>query len=308
MAPMTDEETRAGDGDRMLAQFEEHRTHLRAVAYRMLGSVADADDAVQEAWVRLSRAGTADVENLGGWLTTVVARICLNVLRARRTHGEQSLDAPAGRLPDPIVELDAPDPANQAVLADSVGLALLVVLDSLSPAERLAFVLHDLFAVPFEEIAPIVGRSPDATRQLASRGRRRVQGAAVPSAGRRDIRRERAVVDAFFAAARGGDFERLLAVLDPDAVLSADAGADRGGVVTVSGAAAIAGRATMFADPERVVRPATVNGAAGVVITWRGAVVTVMEFTVVGDRIVGISSLSDPERLARVAAAMDLGR
>src|SRR5881394_371789 len=207
------------DKEFLAGRFEEHRAHLRAVSYRMLGSLSEADDAVQEAWVRLSRSDAEEIENLGGWLTTVVARVCLNMLRARRTRGEEPLDEL--RLPDPVVErIDGGHPEHEALLADSVGLALLVVLEQLSPAERLAFVLHDMFAVPFDEIAPVLDRSPDAARQLASRARRRVQGAApVPDA---DVRRQREVVDAFFAAARDGDFEGLVAVLHPDAVLHSD--------------------------------------------------------------------------------------
>lgn len=293
------------DNDWMTERFEEHRDHLRSVAYRMLGSTTEADDAVQEAWVRLHRADASDVENLGGWLTTVVARVCLNVLRSRSTRREGSLDAVADRLPDPIVELGTADPAHQAVLADSVGLALLVVLDSLSPPERLAFVLHDMFAMPFEEVATIVERSPDATRQLASRARRRVQGAAVPSPARRDVRRERAVVDAFFAAARDGDFDRLVSVLDPAVRLRADSGPERGGLVTATGADVVASRAMMFADPARVVHPATVNGGPGVVITLGDGIVSVMAFIVANGRIVAIDSLGDPERLARIAADVD---
>src|SRR3989442_8789138 len=210
------------DNDWMVERFEENRAHLRVVAYRMLGSLSEADDAVQEAWLRVSRADTSDVENLGGWLTTIVARVCLNMLRSRRTRREEHFDA---RVPDPIVSFDdRVDPEKQALLADSVGLALLVVLDTLAPPERLAFVLHDMFAVPFEEIASVVGRSPEAARQLASRARRRVQGAAVPD---RDLTRQRAVVDAFFAAARGGDFDALVAGLDPQRGLRARSGGGR---------------------------------------------------------------------------------
>src|SRR5919198_1193351 len=229
------------DDDEFLAgRFEEHRAHLRKVAYRMLGSVSEADDAVQEAWLRLSRSDTSDVENLGGWLTTVVGRVCLDMLRRRTSRREDPLEA---HLPDPIVShADGIDPEHEALLADAVGLALLVVLESLGPAERLAFVLHDMFAVPFEEIAPIVGRSPAAARQLASRARRRVRGAAaVPEA---HLTRQREVVDAFLAAARGGDFDALLAVLDPDVVLRADRGAvPPGASRVVRGARAVATQA-----------------------------------------------------------------
>jgi RNA polymerase sigma-70 factor (ECF subfamily) len=275
-------------------RFEEHRGHLRKVAYRMLGSVSEADDAVQEAWLRLSRSDTSDVENLGGWLTTVTARVCLNMLRARRTRREESLDV---RIPEPIVDReDGLDPEHEALLADSVGLALLVVLETLQPAERLAFVLHDMFAVPFDEIAPMVGRSPTAARQLASRARRRVQGEApAPDA---DLARQREVVDAFFAAAREGDFEALVAVLDPDIVLRADGGAARPGAsAVVRGAREVATRAMTFRRLAPFVRPALINGVAGVVVVPKDRVVSVMAFTVAGGRVVAIDALADPERL-----------
>jgi RNA polymerase sigma factor (sigma-70 family) len=275
-------------------RFEEHRTHLRAVAYRMLGSVSEADDAVQEAWLRLSRADRSDVENLGGWLTTVVARVCLNMLRSRKSRREEPLGV---HVPEPIVSReDGIDPEHEALLADSVGLALLVVLETLAPAERLAFVLHDMFAVPFDEIAPMVGRSPTAARQLASRARRRVQGAApAPDA---DLARQREVVDAFFAAARGGDFDALVAVLDPDVVLRSDGGLERPGAsLEVHGAPAVARRALTFARLSPFVRPALVNGAAGVVVAPRGRPFSVMGFTVTGGRIVAIDALADPTRL-----------
>ncbi|HET6952875.1 MAG TPA: sigma-70 family RNA polymerase sigma factor [Acidimicrobiales bacterium] len=284
------------ENDVLTEQFEQHRGHLRSVAYRMLGSLSEADDAVQEAWLRLDRADTSDVENLGGWLTTVVGRVCLNMLRSRTTRREDPFEA---HVPDPVVDVEGggAGPEHDTVLADSVGLALLVVLEMLSPAERLAFVLHDMFALPFDEIAPIVGRSPAAARQLASRARRRVQGAAPePDA---DVARQREVVDAFFAAARDGDFAGLVAVLDPDVVLRADRGALPGSGV-VRGAAAVAGQALMFASPERVVRPALVNGAAGVVVALGGQVVAVMGFTVAGGQIVAIDALGDPERLDRL--------
>jgi RNA polymerase sigma factor (sigma-70 family) len=286
--------------DWLAERFEANRTHLRAVAYRMLGSLSDADDAVQEAWLRVTRADTSAVENLGGWLTTVVARVCLNVLRSRRSRREESLDA---RLPDPIVSRgNGVDPQDDTVLADSVGIALLVVLETLTPAERLAFVLHDMFAVPFDEIAPMLGRSPTATRQLASRARRRVQGAApTPDP---DVARQREVVDAFFAAARGGDFDALVAVLDPDVVARTDGGP--GASVVVRGAAAVAGRALAYARPSALVRPALVNGAAGVVVTVDGRPVSVMAFTVRDGKIVEIDTLSDVERLGRLdLAALD---
>jgi RNA polymerase sigma factor (sigma-70 family) len=280
--------------DWLAERFEEHRGHLRAVAYRMLGSVSEADDAVQEAWLRLGRSDPNAIENLGGWLTTVVARVSLNVLRSRRTRREEPLEV---HVPEPIVSpADGVDPEHEALLADSVGLALLVVLETLDPAERLAFVLHDMFAVPFDEIAPMVGRTPTAARQLASRARRRVQGAApAPDA---DLARQREVVDAFFAAARGGDFDALVAVLHPDVVLRSDGGATRpGATIEVRGAESVARRAMTFAGLSPYVRPALVNGAAGVVVAPRGVPFSVMGFTVAGGRIVAIDSLADPERL-----------
>ena len=276
-------------------RFEENRPHLRAVAYRMLGSLSDADDAVQEAWQRLSRADTGAVDNLPGWLTTVVARVSLNMLRTRRTRREEPLEV---RVPDPIVTPDPGiDPEQQAVLADSVGLALLVVLDTLTPAERLSFVLHDMFAVPYEQIAPMLDRSPVATRQLASRARRRVQGRApVPDP---DLGRQREVVDAFFAAARDGDFDGLVAVLDPDVVLRADGGAARTRpTVMLRGARPVAENASTARKLAQFVRPALVNGAAGAVVTVNGKLFAVMGFTVADGRIVAIDVLYDPERLA----------
>jgi RNA polymerase sigma factor (sigma-70 family) len=285
------------DDDEFLAgRFEEHRTHLRAVAYRMLGSLSEADDAVQEAWLRLSRSDANAIENLRAWLTTVVARVSLNVLRSRRSRREEPLDVDV-HMPEPIVShADGVDPEHEALLADSVGLALLVVLETLSPAERLAFVLHDMFAVPFDEIAPMVGRTPTAARQLASRARRRVHGApTVPDA---DLTRQREVVDAFFAAARRGDFDALVAVLDPDIVLRADGGTLRpDDTRVVHGAEQVARRALMFAGLSPYVRPALVNGVAGVVVAPHGQPFSVMGFTVVGGRIVAIDALSDPERL-----------
>jgi RNA polymerase sigma factor (sigma-70 family) len=285
------------DDDEFLAErFEEHRTHLRAVAYRMLGSLSEADDAVQEAWLRLSRSDPNAIENLRAWLTTVVARVSLNVLRSRRSRREEPLGVDV-HVPEPIISrADGVDPEHEALLADSVGLALLVVLETLSPAERLAFVLHDMFAVPFDEIAPMVGRTPTAARQLASRARRRVQGApTVPDA---DLTRQREVVDAFFAAARGGDFDALVAVLDPDVVLRADGGTLRpDDTRVVRGAEQVARRALIFANLSPYVRPALVNGVAGVVVAPRGRPFSVMAFTVVGGRIVAIDALSDPERL-----------
>jgi RNA polymerase sigma-70 factor, ECF subfamily len=285
-----------------LAQaFEEHRAHLRAVAYRMLGSLSEADDAVQEAWLRLSRSDADSIENLGGWLTSVVARVCLNVLRSRRSRREEPLDV---HVPDPLVSRpNGNDPEYEALLADSVGLALLVVLDTLDPAERLAFVLHDMFAVPFDQIAPIVGRSPEATRQLASRGRRRVQGSApVPDV---DVSRQREVVDAFFAAARDGDFDALIAALDPDVVLRSDGGALRPAAsALVHGAAAVAERAMTFSRLSPFVRPALINGVAGVVVASRGRPFSIMAFTVRNGRIVAIDSIADPERLAQLDLAV----
>jgi RNA polymerase sigma factor (sigma-70 family) len=279
---------------RWLAQrFEEHRTHLRAVAYRMTGSLSEADDAVQEAWLRLSRSDAEEIENLGGWLTTVVARVSLNILRSRRRRREEPLGP---HVPDPIVErADGTDPEHEALLADSVGLALLVVLETLTPAERLAFVLHDMFSVPFEEIGRMLERSPEAARQLASRARRRVSGAAPPPDANLD--RQREVIDAFQAAARGGDFDALVAVLDPDVVLRADAGALPGLSREVRGAEAVASRALMFSRTGLDIHPAIVNGAAGVVATRDGKPFSVMASTIRGGKIAEIDILADPERL-----------
>ena len=281
-------------------RFEEHRTHLRAVAYRMLGSLTEADDAVQDAWLRLSRSGAGEVENLGGWLTTIVARVCLNLLRARNARREASFGE---RLPDPVVSRDGElHPEDEALLADSVGLALLVVLDTLDPAERLAFVLHDVFGFPFEEIAPMVERTPAAARQLASRGRRRVKGADVPAPDP-DPSRQRAVVDAFFAAARAGDFEGLVAALDPNVVLRADFGGKRPGASRViRGVAAVAENARPL--PGSQLHPVMVNGTPGVIITVRGRPFAIMGFTVAGGRIVEIDAIADPERVRRMAAAV----
>jgi RNA polymerase sigma-70 factor (ECF subfamily) len=289
------------DRDWLAEQFEEHRGHLRAVAYKMLGSLSEADDAVQESWLRLSRSDTSEVENLRAWLTTVVARVSLNVLRSRRTRREEPLDV---RVPDPVVSRDdGTQPEHEALLADSVGLALLVVLETLAPAERLAFVLHDMFGVPFDEIAGMVDRSPAAARQLASRARRRVQGAApVPDA---DLAGQRKVVDAFFAAARDGDFDALVAVLDPDVVSRSDGGTLRPGATgVVRGAREVAARALTFARLSPFVRPALVNGAAGAVVAPRGEPFSVMGFTVVGGRIVEIDAITDPERLRELDLAV----
>src|SRR5262245_4727799 len=285
-------------------RFQEHRGHLRAVAYRMLGSLTEADDAVQEAWLRLSRTDTSDVENLGAWLTTVVARVCLNILQSRRSRREEPLDT---FMPDPVVSRDDEvGPEDQALLADSVGLALLVVLETLTPAERLAFVLHDVFDVPFDEIAPIVDRSATATRQLASRARRRVKGAApVPDA---DSPRQREVMDAFIAAARDGDFDALVAVLDPDVVLRADGGVlPAGASRVVRGATAVAGQ--MVAFRRRMGSsiggvPAKVNGGPGVISrTADGRLFSVMGCTISRGKIVEIDILADPERLAALDVA-----
>ena len=278
-------------------RFEENRTHLRAVAYRMLGSLSEADDAVQESWVRLSRSDTSGVENLGGFLTTVVARVCLDMLRSRRSRREEPLDL---HLPEPVVSgADGTDPEHQALLADSVGPALLVVLDTLAPAERLAFVLHDMFAVPFDQIAPIMGRSPAAARQLASRARRRVHGATVPDA---DLTRQRTVVDAFLTASRDGDFDALLALLDPDVVLRADhAAVQVGASKEVHGAAAVA---ATFAGRARAARPALVNGVAGAVWAPGGRPRIVFDFTMSDGKIVAIELLADPERLRRLDLAV----
>jgi RNA polymerase sigma factor (sigma-70 family) len=289
------------DQEWLAQRFESHRTHLRAVAYRMLGSLAEADDAVQEAWIRLSRTDTSDVDNLRAWLTTVVGRVCLNLLRSRRTRREAPLDT---HVPDPIVSPEAGvDPEHEALLGDSLGLALLAVLDALTPAERVAFVLHDAFGVPFLEIAPIVGRSPAAARQLASRARRRLRGAPVPDT---DLGGQWAVVDAFLAASRDGDFERLLAVLDPEIVLRSDGGAARPDLVSVvRGAAAVATRALSFRRLAETATRALVNGIPGGV-AWApdGRPFAVVSVTVAGGRVVSIDVLADPDRLS----PLDLAR
>ena len=271
--------------------FEAHRPRLHAMATRILGSPAEADDALQEAWIRVDRADVSGVENVGGWLTTVVSRVCLTMLDARKRRREEALEA--GRLPDPVITPvgdAAASPESETLAADAVGAALLVVLETLQPAERLAFVLHDVFAVPFEDIAPIVDRSPEAARQLASRARRRVQGADrdAPTADRK-------VVEAFVAAARGGDFEGLLAVLDPDVVLRADDGS--GALQLVEGARAVATRAQLFSG-DRVVHPAIIDGATGFVASEAGQPVAVLAFTIVDGRITGIDALHEPARLA----------
>jgi RNA polymerase sigma-70 factor, ECF subfamily len=290
------------DSEWLAVRFEEHRTHLRAVAYRMLGSLAEADDAVQDAWERVNRAGADDVDNLKAWLTTVVARVCLNVLRSRNTHPEEPLEA---YIPDPIVSpADGPDPEEEVLLADAVGLALQIVIDTLGPAERVAFVLHDMFHVSFDEVAAIVGRSHEATRQLASRARRRIKSADVPTP-ERNLARQRAVVDAFFAAGRAGDFDALVALLDPDVVARADFGPSRpGGPRVVRGATAVARQARIGANAAAVIHPVLVNGAAGVVITLDGQPLALMGFTVAGGKIVEVDVIADPDRIARLAAAV----
>ena len=284
----------------LAGRFEEHRTRLRAVAYRMLGSLSEAEDAVQESWVRLSRSDANAIENLGGWLTTVVARVCLNMLRSRETRREEPMSV---YVPDPVVSReDDSSPEDEALLADSVGLALLVVLETLTPAERLAFVLHDMFGVPFDEIAPMLDRSPTAARQLASRARRRVQGAAPAPDG--DLARQREVVDAFFAASRDGDFDALVAVLHPDVVLRSDGGVMRPDASVVRrGAENVAANALTFARLSPFVRPALVNGAAGAVVVPRGRPFSVMGFTVREGRIVEIDVITDPERLGELDLA-----
>ena len=284
------------DRQEWLAQeFEAQRPRLRAVAYRMLGSLSEAEDAVQDAWLRLSRADTTEVENLPAWLTTVVARVALNMLRSRKTRREEALET---HVPDPIIDpVDGTDPEHEALLADSIGLALLVVLETLSPPERLAFVLHDMFAVPFDEIAPIVERSPEATRQLASRARRRVRGSA-PSPDA-DLNAQWKVVDAFLAAARGGDFDALVAVLDPDIVLRADGGLS-GLSREAHGAVNVARGAMTFSQLDLTMHRALVNGAAGVVSLRDGRPFSVGAFTIRNGRIVEMDILTDPERLARL--------
>ena len=291
------------EDDKWLAErFEEHRSRLRSVAYRMLGSLSEADDALQNAWERVNRAGADEVENLGGWFTTIVARVCLNMLRSRRTRREDSLDA---LLPDPIVNPEgALPPEEAAVLADSVGFALQVVIETLSPPERLAFVLHDMFAMPFDEIGPMLGRTPQAARQLASRARRRVKGSEM-AAPERDLARQRSVVNAFFAASRAGDFDALVALLHPDVVLRADFSPSHPSRSAVfRGAAAVVEQARVGARAAAQLHPALVNGAAGVVVTLRQRPFAVMAFTVADGKIIEIDAFGDPERVRRVAAAV----
>ncbi|HEX3925374.1 MAG TPA: sigma-70 family RNA polymerase sigma factor [Streptosporangiaceae bacterium] len=280
--------------DLLAERFETHRARLRAIAYQTLGSASDADDAVQEAWLRLSRTDSGNIDNLGGWLTTVVARVCLNMLQSRR-------EEPVGiQLPESVVTgVDGIDPESEALLADSIGPALLVILHTLAPAERLAFVLHDMFAVPFDDIAPIVGRSPAAARQLASRGRRRVQGVA-PASGT-DLTRQRAIAGAFLTAARNGDFNALLEALDPDVVVRSN------GTEAVRGAAAVAGRAFPFTRIAQVTLPALINGAVGVVTAADGRPITLVGFTITGAKIVAIDLIDDPHRIVEADLAI-LGR
>lgn len=280
--------------DGVAERFESHRARLRAVAYQTLGSASEADDAVQEAWLRLSRTDCGSIENLGGWLTTVVGRVCLNMLQARR-------ELPVGmHLPEPVAgDADGIDPETEALLADSIGPALLVILHTLAPAERLAFVLHDMFAVPFDDIAAIVGRSPAAARQLASRGRRRVQG-VTPAPGT-DLARQRAIAGAFLTAARNGDFDALLEILDPDVVVRSN------GTEAVRGAAAVAGRAFPFTQIAQVTLPALINGTAGVVTAAEGRPITLVSFTITGAKIMAVDLIDDPRRIAE-ADLVILGR
>jgi len=278
--------------DWLAQRFEENRAHLRAVAYRMLGSVSEVDDAVQEAWLRLSRADATGIANMGGWLTTVLSRVCLDMLRSRKSRREEPFGP---RTPEPVAtSTSGSSPENEAVLADSVGLALLVVLDRLTPAERLAFVLHDMFDMPFEEIAPIVGRSPTAARQLASRARRRVRGGEVPQPNRV---RQREIVDAFLAALRGGDLEGLLAVLDPDLVVRTDIA---GAPAESRGAAAYAKQAVVFAKAARFLRPALVNGTIGVVLAPHGRLLRALRMTIEDGKITQIEIIGDPGRLGEL--------
>jgi RNA polymerase sigma-70 factor (ECF subfamily) len=282
--------------EQLAEQFEEHRGHLRAVAYRILGSSSSADDAVQESWIRFSRADVTGVEKLRGWLTTVVSRVCLDMLRTRASRRENPLDT---HVPDPVITRADQDPESDAALADSVGLALLAVLETLEPAERLAFVLHDVFGMTFDEIAPIVDRSAVAARQLASRARRRVQGQA-PAADA-DLRHQRRVVDAFLAAARDGDFEGLLAVLDPDIVLRADGGAIKGMSRLVRGAEAVVAQAATFSKIGLINQVVLVNGNIGLVCRLPdGRLFAVVGFTIAGGRVVEMDILADPERLSRL--------
>jgi RNA polymerase sigma-70 factor (ECF subfamily) len=290
------------DRDRLTERFEEHRLRLRAVAYRMLGSVTEADDAVQEAWLRMNRADTGDVDNLEAWLITVVSRVCLNVLRSREQRREEPLDVQAH---DPVVgHGDGGDPEHEAMLADSVGLALLVVLDTLTPAERLAFVLHDMFDVPFDDVAPVVGRSSPAVRQLASRARRRVKGAS-PAPDTADLDRQRRVVDAYLAATRGGDFDALVALLDPDVVLRADpAVGPTPAPLLIRGARVVARGALASSERARSTQVALVNGAAGLVMALHGRLHLVLAFTIADGRITEIDVIAEPDRVRRLDLAV----
>ncbi len=287
--------------DQLAERFEGERSHLQAVAYRMLGSLDEAEDAVQEAWLRLSRSGSDGVDNLGGWLTVVVARVCLDMLRSRKARREEALD---DARPEPAAGPAAsPGPESEALIADSVGLALLVVLDTLAPSERIALVLHDMFDVPFDEIAPIVGRSPTAARQLASRARRRVQGADTVRS--RDLGRQRKVVEAFLAASRAGNFEALLAVLDPDVVRRADRqAAAEGGALEVRGAATVARQALTASRRAQFAQLALVNGAVGVIVAPRGRLMLAITFTTRGDKIVELEAIANPERLRQLKLAI----
>ena len=279
-------------------QFEAYRSHLRAVAYRMLGSQSEADDAVQESWLHLSRSDTSGVENMGGWLTTIVARVCLDMLRSRKSRREEPMDM---YVPDPLVSReDGIDPEHEALLADSVGLALLVVLDTLNPAERLAFVLHDMFDLPFEEIAPIVGRTPTAARKLASRARRRVQGQGAETASDADLTPQREVATAFLAASRAGDFDALLTLLDPDAIFRADPAAVLAGSLSESeirGAPAVAKR---FSGGAHGAKPAIIDGAVGFRVPPRGKLFLVLRLTITGGKIVAIDAVADPATLSQL--------
>ena len=287
-----------GENDWLAAQFEEKRAHLRAVAYRMLGSLTEADDAVQDTWIRASRADMREIDNVGAWLTTIISRVCLNVLRSRGVRREESLEV---YLPDPVISAEGSShPETEALLADAVGMALQITLDTLTPAERLTFVLHDMFDVPFDDIAPLVDRSSAATRQLASRACRRIRGTAVPDP---DLIRQRTVVDAFFAAARNGDFDALVSLLHPEVVLRVDfaPGRPRASML-VRGAPAVARQARLGADPDAIIHPVLVNGAAGVVITLHGRPHGIMAFTVDDGGVVELDIVADPDRIRRVAA------
>jgi RNA polymerase sigma-70 factor (ECF subfamily) len=285
------------DQDRLASRFEENRPHLRSVAYRMLGSLAEADDAVQEAWLRLGRADASEIENLGGWLTTVVSRVCLDLLRSRKSRGEETLELHGLELL--TGNTDAVDPEHEAMMADSVGLALLVVLRALGPAERVAFVLHDMYSLPFEEVAAIVGRTPTAARQLASRARRRLQGAPLVSAAELD--RQREVVDAFLAAQRNGDFDALVAVLDPDVVVRIDPSAVPAGAPTeVRGAQTWAKGAVAFSRFARFNRPALVDGTVGVIVAPRGRLFRALRFSFKGGKIAQVHVVADPQRLRQL--------